>query len=491
MEFLSPNEKRKKTIQLFVGYGLMAILIALAALILIFVAEGYGYDPNKGVSQSGLVFFNSTPTGANIYFNNQLQGSQTNTKFSLLNGTYKVSVNKDQYIDWNKQINVDGGTVRYYDYIRLFPKNVPVGITQVFDAPPVWVSQSPNGQWLLLQPNNQTPNITVIDTRNPTTAAKTISIPQSLVTSEYSDPGSFSAIGWADDNNHLLILQTLPSGKKDYLVIDVANPNSSVNLTNNLNIPQTATVMFFNQKSNQYLLFDKTAGTIKLADSSNIQNTPLLSNVVAFKAFADNLILYVSYTANNSMATVSVLSNKKDRYTLEPIAKDPNDHYLLDMAQYSGRWYYVVSSSAQNKVIVYRDPLNNATAGSSTPITPRLALLLDNPQFASFSTSARFLGMQSGNKFIVFDAELDHVNRFTVDLPIAANVQAKWMDTSHYSVVADGSERVFEFDGSNVTKLTSSIDAQRAYFSPDNSYVYTFIKEVNGKIGFENGKLVL
>ena len=491
MEFLSPNEKRKKTIQLFVGYGLMAILIALAALILIFVAEGYGYDPNKGVSQSGLVFFNSNPTGASIYFNNQVQSSQTNTKFSLLGGTYKASVKKDKYIDWNKQINVDGGTVRYYDYIRLFPKNIPVGITQAYDAMPVWVSQSPNGQWLLLQQTNQTPNITVIDTRNPTTPSKTVSIPQSLISNEYSDLGVFSVIGWADDNNHLMILQTLPSGKKEYLVIDVNTPNSSVNLTNNLSIPQTSSVMFFNQKSNQYLLFDKTAGTIKLADSSTIQSNPLLSNVVAFKSFADNLILYVSYTANNPMATVSVLSNKKDRYTLEPILKDPNDHYLLDMAQYAGRWYYVVSSTAQNKVIVYRDPLNNATAGSTTPIAPRLALLLDNPQFASFSTSARFLGMQSGNKFIVFDAELDHVNRFSVDLPIDANVQAKWMDPSHYSVVADGYERVFEFDGANLTKLTPSNDSQKAYFSPDNSYLYTFINEVNGKIGFENGKLVL
>ena len=57
MEFLSPKEKRARTIKLFTGYALIAVLIGLATLVLVYLAQGYGYDPQKGVSRSGLVFF--------------------------------------------------------------------------------------------------------------------------------------------------------------------------------------------------------------------------------------------------------------------------------------------------------------------------------------------------------------------------------------------------------------------------------------------------
>ncbi len=257
MEFLTPKEKRKKTTQLFVGYGLMATLIGLAALVLIFVAEGYGYDPNKGVNQSGLVFFNSNPGGANIYLNGPLQSSQTNTKFNLLGGTYNASVQKTNYIDWNKTINVVGGTVTYYDYIRLFPKNIPTSSIGTLETAPAWVSQSPNGQWLVMQPTNLKADLTILDITNPKNGPKTITMPQSIVLSESANFGTFSIVGWADDNNHLLLLQTLPSGKKEYLMIDKNNVSNSTNVSTAISLPETATLSLFNNKYNQYLVFDK------------------------------------------------------------------------------------------------------------------------------------------------------------------------------------------------------------------------------------------
>jgi len=491
MEFLTPKEKRKKTTQLFIGYGLMAILIGLAALILIFVAEGYGYDPNKGVNQSGLVFFNSNPSGANIYLNGPLQNNQTNTKFTLLSGSYNVSIQKQNYVDWNKNINVVGGTVAYYDYIRLFPKNIPTSLVSTFATPPVWESQSPNNQWLVMQQNSQQPNITILDISNPKNNPKVISIPQNILGTEDANFGTLSPVGWADDNDHLLLLQTLPSGKKEYLSIDKNNVSNSINVSTALSLPDSAVITLFNNKYNQYLVFDQTARTLKIASGNSVQATPLLSNIVAFKSYADNLILYVSAPDTQGISQVGVLSDQKDHFRLQSIIADPNAHYLLDLTQYSGNWYYVVASTAQSKVFIYNNPLNNVSPDNSQVIVPQLAVQLSNPNYSSFSTSARYISMQSGNNFVVFDAELDHVYRFNIGIPIPLSVEAKWMDPSHLSVVSEGIERVFEFDGSNMVNLTKSDDAYRAYFNGANNYVYTITDQPNAKFGLQSGKLVL
>ena len=491
MEFLTPKEKRKKTTQLFVGYGLMAILIGLAALVLIFVAEGYGYDPNKGVNQSGLVFFNSNPSGAKIYLNGPLQNSQTDTKFNLLGGTYNASVQKTNYIDWNKTINVVGGTVSYYDYIRLFPKNVPISNVATIEAAPALVSQSPNGQWLVMQPNSQKPDFTVLDLSNPENVTKTISIPQAILQNEALNLGAFSVVGWADDNNHLLLLQTLPSGKKEYLMIDKNNVSNSTNVSATLSLPETASLTLFNKKFNQYLVFDTAARTLKLANSTSIQSTSLLSDIVAFKPSGDNLILYVSTPDAKGISQVGVLSNQKDHFKLQSIAADPSGHYLLDLSQYSGAWYYIVSSPVQNKVFIYNNPLSNISPDNTQSISPQLAIQIANPSFSSFSTSARYISMQSGSNFVVFDAELDHVYRFTINLPVPTSLEAKWMDSSHLSVVSGGVEHVFEFDGLNLVNLTKSDAAFQAYFNPALNHIYTIVDQPNAKFGLQDGKLIL
>jgi len=303
--------------------------------------------------------------------------------------------------------------------------------------------------------------------------------------------GAFSVVGWADDNNHFLLLQTLPSGKKEYLMIDKNDVSNSTNVSTSLSLSASANLTLFNKKFNQFLVFDAAAGTLKLANSTSIQGTPLLSNIVAFKSYGDSLILYVSAPDTKGVSQVGILSNQKDHFKLQPITADPSTHYLLDLSQYAGTWYYVVSSAVQNKIFIYNNPLNNVSPDNTQPISAQLGLQLTNPSFSSFSKSSRYISMQSGTNFVVFDAELDHVYRFTLNLPLTTSLEAKWMDTSHLSVVSGGVEHVFEFDGLNLVNLTKSDDAFQAYFNPAVNQIYTIIYQPNAKFVLQAGKLVL
>jgi hypothetical protein len=216
-----------------------------------------------------------------------------------------------------------------------------------------------------------------------------------------------------------------------------------------------------------------------------------LSGVVAYKTYASNLIVYVTYAGSAAnQAAVMVLSNQTDKYLLQSLPRDPNNQYLLNMTQYNGTWYYVCAADSGNKVYIYRNPLSRGNPGNSRPITPQMSLSLTDPEFATFSTNARFIGLQSGKRFVVYDAEQNSIYRFTSPLNIVPEQPATWLDGQRFSVVTDSQARIFDFDGTNQQTLTASLANQSAYFDNSYHYVYTLVPQVNGKISFEYGQLV-
>ena len=218
---------------------------------------------------------------------------------------------------------------------------------------------------------------------------------------------------------------------------------------------------------------------------------PLLSGVVAFKAYANNLIAYVTYNGvAAAQASVMVLSNQTDKYLLTSLPRDANNRYLLNMTQYNGTWYYVLASASGNRVYVYRNPLSRAAPGSTKPIVPQMSLSMTNPEFVSFSANARFIGIQSGKQFLVYDAEQNTIYRYVSSLDIADEQPAVWMDGQRFSVVTDNQERIFDFDNTNQQPLISSLPGQSAYFDTAYKYVYTLAPQVNGKVVLQYGNLV-
>lgn len=492
MEFLDPEDKRARTTRLFVGYALIAILIGLATLILVYLAQGYGYNPSKGVSQNGLVFFGSKPGSADIYIDGQKKES-TDARLTLTEGVHQVTLKKDKYRDWSKSINVDGGSVQYVQYPRLFPVNIPLGITQAYDTPPVWASQSLDRHWLLLQAKSNAPIITVIDLLKPTTEPLQLTLPSTVLITDKDGYGTLSPIEWSDDNRHLLLKQTLASGKIAYIMLDSTDIAKSLNITNQIKLSNVVNVVLRDKAYDKYYVHDAPSGQLYSADlKAGIQSTPLLSGVVAFKPYADNLIMYVTYNgAVESKANVYILSNQTDSYLLQPITRDANNRYMLDIAKYEDSWYYVTASASGDRAIMYRDPLSKAKPSNTVPISPRLALVTASPQFVSFSDNARFIAVQSGKRFVVFDAELARVYRYESALAIPDSQQSEWMDGHRIVAIAENKAHVFDFDGTNQQLLVATRPEYTAFFDRDYKYVFTLIPQADGRVGLQTGQITL
>src|SRR5689334_19275883 len=122
MDFLDPKARRRHTIRLYIGYGLMATLILIASAILVFQAYGFDLDRKTGeVIQNGLVFVDSAPDKANVFFNDELQKAKTNNRFALPSGDYTLKIQKDGYRDWHRTFSITGGAVERFSYPLLLP----------------------------------------------------------------------------------------------------------------------------------------------------------------------------------------------------------------------------------------------------------------------------------------------------------------------------------------------------------------------------------
>jgi hypothetical protein len=491
MEFPDKESKRKRAIKLYTGYFLIAVLIGLATMLLIYMTAGYNYDIEDGVVRSGLVFLESKPVSANIFVDNQAKGA-TSDRLVLPEGKHTLVLKQDKYRDWSKNLTLDGGSVMYLVYPKLIPKEIKTTNAQVYNTAPAWSIESPDRHWLVLQQYASTPVLTLVDITKPSSVPSMNTLPTSQLSIMNGQRGTLKPLAWADDNRHLLLQQTLPDNSFVYLLYDRDNADNTVNLTDKLKLVSGQRLTLRGNKFDKYYIHNVTTGDLFVADiASGVAQTPLLSGVVAFKAYADSLIYYVTYAkATEDEAKLYVLSDKTKTFMLKSLPRDANSSYLLDFAQYKNDWYYLASSASGDKVMVFRNPLKRASAGNKTAINPQMSLQIAKPEFISFSENTRFFAIQSAKNFIIYDADQNKVNRFASGLNIVSGQQAKWMDGHRLWVVDEQKIKIFEFDGDNLQTLTSASPNYDIFFDKDYHYVFSLSDQNSGGMALTMGQLV-
>ncbi len=496
MEFLTPEEKRNRTLRFISGYFLIAIAVLLGTFIFVLLVQGYQLSNRKGLVQNGLVNVESRPVSADIYLNGELK-NKTTARLDLNEGEYDLKLKADNYREWSKKFTLLGGAVRYFVYPKLIPNTIKTESMATYNAMPIWASESPDRHWVISKTAGQQADFSVFDTTrtdNTATANQVVTIPPSILVGSPSSYGDFQPVEWADDNKHLLLLQTLASGQKNYIVLDREKPDNSISVTKTLSLNNDFKVVLRDKKPNKFYLLNSITGELTHRDSKNVSEAVKVADgVVAFKPYGNDLVLYVTYTNTaDGLAKVVVSDNINKLYNLQPIVRDLAGNYQLDMAKFDGTWYYVTSSSSDNKIKIYANPLDNVEANSGNVAKTRYTLPLDNPMFVSFSDNARFIAVQSGSKFVVYDGELKANYRYSVSYKLAKDQKALWMDGHRLKVVDNGMAKIFEFDGTNGQDLIASQpnNSFTPYFDRDYNFVYTYTQDKSGAPILQSGALV-
>lgn len=475
MDFLDPRRRRARHIRLFIGYFLVGIVISLATVILVYGADGWGINTKNGqIIQNGLLFVDSKPGGADIYINGKPQSSKTAARLTLPAGDYSLTLAKEGYRSWSRKFVLSEHSVQRYVYPFLFPQKPQITPIKTYPANLGLVSQSPDKRWLLIQTSS-----TVIsglafdeyDTSNLAAGAQPLIIPQELLTG--TEP-NIKEVEWSTDNKHLLLEHTF-SGGREYIVFDRSDPSKSFNVNKLFKVdPQQ--VAMRNKKIDQLYIFNAD-GSLQVADTGQDVLAPVfLKRVLAFKPYGDTLLTYVTDVGAPPGQVVSRVWDDGKTYDLYTFSA--GNKYLIDAAQFQGHWYYVAGSDTSSRINIFKDPLDSIKDPSVAKALPVLGFNLKGATNINFSDNARFIGLQAGQNFDVYDIETDSPYQYTVKSPLTSKLL--WMDGHRWIGQSAGNVFVVDYDNNNPQILTPTLLDKGGYFSPDYNQLITIAADQSG-----------
>jgi hypothetical protein len=473
MDFLDPKKRRRRDILNIIGYGLIAIALVFAVRILFYQASGFGLNKNGKVIQNGLVFVASSPSGAQVRVNGELNKAQTNARLSLESGNYSFNFSREGYHPWQQSVNLDGGKIVRLDYATLFPKKLVTTSVKKYTGATGLTTQSPDHRWLVVQQPGSETVFDVYDVKNPKPLTTTITIPETIITKGAADGWALDE--WSNDNQHVL-LSHIHDGVTEFILVDRVDPTKSVNLNSTLGVNPTK-ISLVDKKYDRYYVFDAAAQTLKKATLTAPTPENYLTDVLEYQTYSDDVVLYASSktTTPGKVGIVLLLGGKS--YFLREVSGGTT--YLLNLTQYNHNWYVAIGAQSENKVYVYKNPNEqlNSNLGLLVPVN---VLKTPAPSKLTFSNNARFIMEENGTQFSVYDAEEDESFTYDTKLPLdAPQTFATWMDGQRLMYVSSGKLVVFDFNYTNVQTLVANDPSHLPYFVPNYRYVYN-VAPVNG-----------
>ena len=468
MDFLDPKKKRSHTIRLYVGYVLMGIALTIATLILVFAAYGYGFDRQTGdIIQNGLILVDAHPESARVLVNGEDKGV-TDSRLVLPADRYTIELRRDGYRSWKRDVDLEGSSIEQLVYPFLYPERLVSKTLQTYEAIPMMASESPDRKWLVISVPAAVGSFQVIDLGDDEHPVTTVGLPADTLTTT-SNVHRFEEVEWSTDNSHLLIKHTFETGS-EFIMLDRQNPANSVNLNKVFSTTTFNAVTLRDKKFDQLHLHNTADGALYFGESRTRNVTRIRDGVVAYKSYLDDTILYVTHPANTELAEVRIRQDDQD-FLVRTVTK--SDVYFLDMARFNDNFYLVAGSKTDSRAYIYRDPFASLTRKPSRTPQPFRVLITPGAEYVSFSAIARFIALQGGSSFAVYDAETGRQFRYDTKLTLLPAQKATWMDGHRLVLNSQNNIHVFDFDGTNQHLLTSALPGFKPFFDRDYLALFT------------------
>lgn len=472
MDFLDPKKNLRHSIIMISGYLLIAIAIALGTIVLLYSAYGYGFGKNGTIIQNGFLYLSSTPNPANITLNGVRSKSATNTRLLLPEGIYNVQLTENGYRPWTRSIQLDGGTVESFTYPLLIPTKLTTTTYKTYSSPIVLATESPSRQWLVVLDSTTNPVFDLYNLSNPTNAPSQITFPAGLVSTNVSGNESWQVVAWADDNQHVLLAHNY-NNTVEYLMLDIANPSQSFNLSTDLASYSFSSIGLNNDKYNQYYLYNGSTKVLTSVSLSNLTQPVLtLNNVDAYNTYGNSTVVYA--TSKGAPAGKEIVDVLDGGQTYKIKELDSSSSYYLDMTGYNGTVYVAAGDQAENRVYIYEDPVGQIQSNPSLLPVPSWVLFVKNLNYLSFSDSAQFIMAEGGQEFGVYDIDNSHGYNYDSTYPVdPGQIHATWMDGDRMTYVTGGKLLIFEYDDNYPQTVEAANPNFTPIFPPNYKGVYT------------------
>ncbi len=433
MNFYDEKSKRTRALVRFTLYGISAFMIVILTVILVLVSQGYWIDRTSGqVIRNGLVFVDSLPHGATIQIDGKAQRDLTAARYTLLEGTHTLSLQKPGYRIWTKQFSLTGSQVVDVTYPRLVPLQLsPKNGTQ-YSASPI-MSLSQDRRWLLISQNTTASTMVfdLYDTNREPLAATQFS----FLVSNGAIP-VVKSIQWLSDNDHVLV-RAVRGGVDEFFVTSRSNPAVVSSINQIFGIVPTSLVPGDNKGDIWYSL-EASGAVRRLSLVDKILPTPIASRVSAITGDLEQLFMTQTDSVDTTKRSV-LLRRRDNQFTLiSPTTSTP----LCESGQYTGTRLAVCG--VDGRVRIYR----NAEAVSE----PHYDLENAEAESIVFGPTDRFVAVKSKSSILVVDFEDDKIAR--KELADTTGRQVSWFDMFHILYTAtDDQLHLIDYDGNNDVPL--------------------------------------
>ncbi len=201
--------------------------------------------------------------------------------------------------------------------------------------------------------------------------------------------------------------------------------------------------------------------------------TLVLSDVVSYKAYGSDSVLYVTETGSELGSVTARLKDGEKDYKLRTLKK--HTKYLLDVSKLGNSLVMGVGSAVENRVIIYNDPIGAIQQNDFSDIpVPTTVLKIDNPEELTISSDSSCIVVRGGQRLASHEFEADRSYAVQIEASPDTGQELKWLDGQHLVYVSAGEQYMMDFDGSNQYKLMPTISGLVAIANKDVDFMYSF-----------------
>lgn len=467
------KQSKKQIAIRFFSYGVLTVAVLVLSGIGILTVLGYQFNFGSGsLEQTALVQFASSPTGATVRVDAKKLPGTTNTRTNLPSGSHTAEVSLTGYHTWQKTFNVTGGTVLWLNYALLVPEKLQT--TNHGDLGTVTSDQtSPDKKWRVLTTSEKPDTLTLVNFSNPNNIVITSStVPSDALTKpDEGTTGSLSVVSWDPGSRYALVRYTyVSSGTQtvEYLRYDRQNPDTVHNISKELGVSGISKIGFGDSSGNIYYALVGT-DLRKLDIGGHTISQPLVTNVTQLY-YTDGAETIAYARTENDQTSIGVYRDAGGAIHTNTYSTAPTN-LQVSYGEYYG--YRYLATYHDGKVYLIQSPDTRSPSIVKTIDVPSASWLY-------FSPSGRMLVAQSGNTFMSYDIETDHVYNQTMGVNDASTKQFEWLDDFHLVSDAGGQIEMSDFDGMNQQHLGTDNAGTGAELSNDAQWLYS-LKSVNGK----------
>ncbi len=457
------RKKRLRTYRLILTESLMFLTVVLMVIVLLFVAMGYKFGLDGSFNQTGLLQIDSMPTGATVTIDGDEMFARTNMSKMLSEDKHTVKLTKDGYESWENTVKIKAGILYRLDYPRLFKQNRESEIVKEFESRLGFLSASTNRTSLLYANTDDTVwNLASI--RGDDVATSEINVAPYFRLNDSEEvvkiEGEIDRMEWNNDGDKVLV-EWKNGDIHDFILINVRNPDASLNLTETFGMEFTDVKMA--NDSAERLLVLENGNLRKISVPSKEISSVLVSGVEEFGNL-EMSVVYVTIPNEAGEKTIGLYrEGEKNVVILTTISG--SDVAKATVSEYLGEKY--IGLSINDVLYVYSGdyPMMDKSLSEMKEVAKQDLTEIPDELYAH--DKGRFIVAKKDKKIVVFNAELGEMSGVAIE-----SSRMNWMDPFLIANVTDGKLVERDFDGANRRVLADASSGYDSVISANNKWLY-------------------